>query len=78
MSGCWSWKRRRSPTRSNQIELTPEQVKQIEQANPCFKERHVESSRPGALLCQDTFFVGQFKGVGKAGLSLQARQVCCC
>ena len=52
----------------NQIELTPEQVKQIEQANPCFKERHVESSRPGELLCQDTFFVGQFKGVGKVYL----------
>ena len=49
----------------NQIELTPEQVQQIEQANPCFKERHVESSRPGELLCQDTFFVGQFKGVGE-------------
>jgi transposase InsO family protein len=52
----------------NQIELTPEQVQQIEQANPCFRERHVESSRPGELLCQDTFFVGQFKGVGKVYL----------
>jgi transposase InsO family protein len=28
----------------------------------------VESSRPGELLCQDTFFVGQFKGVGKVYL----------
>jgi transposase len=28
------------------IELTPEQVKAIEKANPCFKERHVESSAP--------------------------------
>src|SRR4028119_1723151 len=26
----------------HQIELTPEQVQQIEQANSCFKERHVE------------------------------------
>jgi hypothetical protein len=48
--------------------LTPEQVQQIEQANPCFAERHVESRRPGELLCQDTFFVGQFKGVGKVYL----------
>jgi transposase InsO family protein len=52
----------------HQIELTPEQVQQIEQANPCFGERHVESSRPGELLCQDTFYVGQFKGVGKVYL----------
>lgn len=34
----------------NKIPLTPEQVKAIEKANPCFKERPVESSRPGELL----------------------------
>jgi transposase InsO family protein len=50
------------------IELTGEQIAQIEKANPCFRERHVESSRPGELLCQDTFFVGTFKGVGKVYL----------
>ena len=50
------------------IELTGEQIAQIERANPCFRERHVESSRPGELLCQDTFFVGTFKGVGKVYL----------
>jgi transposase InsO family protein len=50
------------------IELSTEQVTQIEKANPCFRERHVESSRPGELLCQDTFFVGTFKGVGKVYL----------
>lgn len=50
------------------IELTPEQVAQIEKANPCFRERHVESSRPGELLSQDTFFVGHLKGVGKVYL----------
>ncbi len=49
-------------------ELTPEQVRAIEKANPCFKERHVESARPGELLSQDTFFVGQLKGVGKVYL----------
>lgn len=47
------------------IELTPEQVRAIEKANPCFKERHVESSRPGELLGQDTFYVGHLKGTGK-------------
>ena len=50
---------------NHEIELTPEQVKAIEKANPCFKERHVESSRPGELLSQDTFYVGHLKGVGK-------------
>ena len=50
------------------VELTPEQVAQIEKANPVFKERHVESSRPGELLCQDTFYVGHLKGVGKVYL----------
>ena len=50
------------------VELTPEQVTQIEKANPVFRERHVESSRPGELLCQDTFYVGHLKGVGKVYL----------
>jgi transposase InsO family protein len=50
------------------IALTAEQVTLIEKANPCFKERHVESSRPGELLCQDTFYVGHLKGVGKVYL----------
>ena len=50
------------------LELTAEQVKQIEKANPAFAERHVESSRPGELLCQDVFYVGHLKGVGKVYL----------
>jgi transposase InsO family protein len=50
------------------IELTAEQVALIERANPVFKERHVESSRPGELLCQDTFYVGHLKGLGKVYL----------
>lgn len=50
------------------LELNAEQVAAIEKANPCFRERHVESSRPGELLSADTFFVGHFKGVGKVYL----------
>lgn len=50
------------------FELSAEQVSQIEKANPCFRERHIESSRPGELLAQDTFLVGTFKGVGKVYL----------
>lgn len=40
----------------------------IEKQNPCFRERHVESSRPGELLPQDTFYVGHMKGLGKVYL----------
>lgn len=50
------------------IELTPQQVTQIEKANPAFRERHVESGRPGELLSQDTFYVGTLKGVGRVYL----------
>lgn len=49
-------------------ELTSEQVRWLEASNPCFRERHIESSRPGELLAQDTFFVGHFKGVGRVYL----------
>jgi transposase InsO family protein len=52
----------------HKIDLTAQQVAQIEKANPAFKERHVESSRPGELLSQDTFFVGTLKGVGRVYL----------
>lgn len=50
------------------LELSAEQVKFIEKQNPAFRERHVESSRPGELLCQDTFQVGTIKGVGRVYL----------
>jgi len=49
---------------SQLIELSPQQVAWIEKANPCFRERHIESSRPGEVLSQDTFYVGVLKGVG--------------
>jgi transposase InsO family protein len=47
------------------IDLSAEQVAYIERLNPSFRERHVESSGPGELLSQDTFFVGTLKGVGR-------------
>ena len=50
------------------IALSNEQIAFLEKQNPCFRERHVESSRPGELLCQDTFFVGNLKGIGKVYL----------
>ncbi len=50
------------------IGITPEQAAFLEKLNPCFRERHVESSAPGALLTAGTFFVGTLKGVGKVCL----------
>lgn len=47
------------------IDLTAEQIRLLEKANPCFRERHVESPYPGYLLCQDTFMVGALKGIGR-------------
>jgi transposase len=47
------------------IPLTEEQIRKIEKFNPCFAERHVESSRPGELLCQDTKLIGTLSGIGR-------------
>jgi transposase InsO family protein len=47
------------------IELSPGQAAFLEKLNPCFKERHVESERPGQLLSADTFMVGTLKGIGR-------------
>jgi transposase InsO family protein len=50
------------------IELSPEQAAFLERLNPCFRERHVESERPGQLLSADTFMVGSLKGIGRVYL----------
>jgi len=47
------------------LELSADQITYLEKMNPSFRERHVESSGPGQLLSQDTFFVGTLKGVGR-------------
>jgi Helix-turn-helix domain len=46
------------------LALTPEQTQAVEKGNPCFRERQVESSRPGELLAADTYSVGTFNGIG--------------
>lgn len=45
--------------------LTEEQIRLLERHSVDFRCRHVESSRPGELLNQDTFYWGTLKGVGK-------------
>jgi transposase InsO family protein len=62
------WLKLEEETLGKEIELSAEQVAFVEKQNPCFRERHIESSRPGELLNQDTFFVGHLKGVGKVYL----------
>jgi len=47
------------------MELSEDQIRFLAKLNPSVRERHVESSGPGELLCQDTFFVGTLKGVGR-------------
>jgi transposase InsO family protein len=62
----WLALERRNAERA--IELSPEQVAFLEKLNPCFRERHVESGRPGELLSADTFMVGTLKGIGRVYL----------
>jgi transposase InsO family protein len=45
--------------------LSDAQIALLERHSADFRCRHVESSRPGELLNQDTFFWGTLKGVGK-------------
>lgn len=45
--------------------LTEQQIALLERYSADFRCRHVESSRPGELLNQDTFYWGTLKGVGK-------------
>jgi len=52
------------------IELSAERIAFLGKQNPCFRERHVESSRPGKLFNQDTFYVGFLKDVGKETFEL--------
>lgn len=45
--------------------LSAEQIELLERHSVDFPCRHVEASRPGELLNQDTFYWGTLKGVGK-------------
>jgi len=47
------------------IVLSDTQIRLLERHSVEFRCRHVQSSRPGELLNQDTFYWGTLKGVGK-------------
>ena len=50
---------------SKDVDLTEAQIRLLEKANPEFRERNVESHYSGYLICQDTFYVGRLKGIGR-------------
>lgn len=57
------WLRLEQMAAEEQLVPTETQLKFLIQQNPCWRERrHVESRRPGELLCQDTSSVGKWEG----------------
>ena len=56
--------------------LTDDQVRLLERHSPDFGCRHVESSAPGELLNQDTFYWGTLKGVGKVYVQVVVDTFC--
>jgi transposase InsO family protein len=51
--------------RNDTFVLSEEQIQLLERHSVDYRCRHVEASRPGELLNQDTFYWGSLKGVGK-------------
>ena len=45
------------------FELTEEHIRLVEKANPCFRERYVESDSRGRLLRQESFYIVRLKGL---------------
>gem|GEM_PF-1598414 len=58
------WLRYEQEVQKNGFILSEEEMKELIKLNPCLKERHVESSAPGYLISQETFFVDCLKGIG--------------
>jgi len=56
--------------------LSVEQIHLLERYSVDFRCRHVESSRPGELLNQDTFYWGTLKGVGKVYVQVAVDVFC--
>jgi transposase InsO family protein len=60
----------------NAFVLTETQIALLERHSVDFRCRHVESTRPGELLNQDTFYWGALKGVGKVYLQVVVDTYC--
>lgn len=50
---------------SDGYSLSTDQLRCIENANPCFRERSEPAARPGELLVQHTLFIGYLEGIGR-------------
>jgi hypothetical protein len=44
--------------------LSSDQIEFLEHINPCFRERKLQVSAPGEVLCVGVFFLGRFEGPG--------------
>lgn len=62
--------------REDTFVLSERQIELLERFSPEFRCRHVESSRPGELLNQDTFYWGTLKGVGKVYVQVMIDTFC--
>ena len=58
------------------VVLSEAQIQLLERHSVDFRCRHVEASRPGELLNQDTFYWGTLKGVGKVYVQVVVDVVC--
>jgi transposase InsO family protein len=58
------------------IVLSEAQIELLERHSPDFRCRHIEVSRPGELLNQDTFYWGTLKGVGKVYVQVVVDAFC--
>lgn len=56
--------------------LNEAQIRLLERHSPEFRTRHVESSAPGELLNQNTFYWGTIKGVGKVHVQVVIDTFC--
>ena len=58
------------------IALSEDQVRLLERHSSEFRDRHVESSRPGELINQDTFYWRTLKGAGKVYVQVAVDVFC--
>ena len=63
-------------SRGDTFILSEEQIQLLEKHSADFRCRHVESSAPGELLNQDTFYWGTLKGVGKVYVQVVVDTFC--
>jgi len=61
---------------TEKITLTDEQISFIEKINPCFRERHIESTIPGGLLAHYFFSLGMYNDIGNIYMQVVVDTYC--